>query len=68
MFLDKIKGMIHPTQSSTFAIRTSRHTTKNYIRACLSATAFLPTLKTNFFGNGSASIEWINDCKILIIN
>jgi len=31
--------------------------TKNCNRACLSANAFLPTLKTNFFGNGSASIE-----------
>jgi len=25
-------------------------------RACLSASAFLPILKTRFFGNGSASI------------
>jgi hypothetical protein len=26
-------------------------------------TLFLPTLKTNFFGNSSASIERISDCK-----
>lgn len=39
---------IQPRQSSTFAIRTSHYTTKNCKRACLSATAFLPTLKTNF--------------------
>jgi len=60
--------MIQPTQPSTFAIRTSRHTAKNYKRACLSATAFLPTLKTVFFGNDSASIELIYDYKILINN
>ncbi len=44
-----------PTQPSTFAIRKSNHTTKNCKRACLFAIAFLPTLKTNFFGNSSAS-------------
>lgn len=59
---------IQPTQPSTFAIRTSHYATKNCKRACLSATAFLPTLKTNFFGNSSASIEWIDNCKGLIIN
>ena len=59
---------IQHTQPSTFAIRTSYHTTKNRKRACLSATAFLPTLKTNFFGNGSALFERISDCKRLIIN
>jgi len=48
-----------PTQPSTIAIRTSRRATKNCNRACLSASAFLPTLKTNFFGNGSASIELV---------
>lgn len=37
-------------------------------RACLFATAFLPTLKTNFFRNGSASIERIYGCKRLIMN
>jgi len=52
-----------PTQPSTFAIRTSQYATKNYKRACLFANAILPTLKTNFFGNSSASIERINDCK-----
>lgn len=57
-----------PTQPSTFAIRTSRHTTKNCKRACLFSTPYLPTLKTNFFGNSSASIERINDYKRLIIN
>jgi len=57
-----------PTQPSTFAIRTSHRATKNCKRACLSATAFLPTLKTNYFGNDSAFIERINDCKRLIIN
>ncbi len=40
----------HPTQLCTFAIRTNRHTTKNNKRACLSVTAFLPTLKTAFGG------------------
>ncbi len=55
-----------PTQPNTFAIRTSQHTTKNYKRACLSVTAFLPTLKTNFFGNSRASIERINGFKKLI--
>lgn len=59
---------IQHTQPSTFAIRTSQHTTKNYKRACLSAIAFLPTLKTNFFGNSSASIERIRDCKTLTVN
>jgi len=57
-----------PTQPSTFAIRSSRHAIKNCKRACLSATAFLPTLKTNFFGNSSASIERILDGNELIIN
>jgi hypothetical protein len=57
MFLKFNKLMFQPTQPSTIAIRTSRHATKNCNRACLSANAFLPTLKTNFFGNGSASIE-----------
>lgn len=32
------------------------------------ANAFLPTLKTNFFGNGSASIEIFKDNNKLIIN
>lgn len=50
---------IQPTQPSTIAIRTSQLATKNCNRACLSANAFLPTLKTNFFGNGSASVERI---------
>jgi hypothetical protein len=36
---------------------------KNYKKACLSAIAFLPTLKTNFFGNSSTSVERINDCN-----
>ena len=58
----------HLTQPSTIAIRTSQRLTKNCNRACPFATAFLPTLKTNFFGNGSASIERICDCKRLIIN
>jgi hypothetical protein len=57
-----------PTQPSTIAIRTSQRLTKNCNRACLFATAFLPTLKTNFFGNGSASIGLIIECKRLIIN
>jgi len=39
---------IQPTQPSTIAIRTSRHVTKNCNRTCLSANAFLPTLKTNY--------------------
>jgi len=57
-----------PTHPSTFAIRTSQHTAKNHKRACLFAIPFLPNLKTNFFGNGSASTERIKDCKVLIIN
>jgi len=60
--------MIQPTQPSTFAIRTSLRTAKNYKRACLSATAFLPTLKTFFFGNSSASFELIYDYNRLITN
>ena len=55
------------TQPSTFAIRTSQRTSKNYKRACLPATAFLPTLKTIFFGNSSASIELDGECKRLIM-
>jgi hypothetical protein len=31
-------------------------------------TLFLPTLKTNFFGNSSASNGLIYDCKELTIN
>jgi hypothetical protein len=31
-------------------------------------TLFLPTLKTNFFGNSSALIERILDCSKLITN
>lgn len=58
----------HPTQSSTIAIRTSQHTTKNSNRACLSATVFLLSLKTNFFGYSSASIGRISDCKELIMS
>lgn len=57
-----------PTQPSTIAIRTSQRLTKNCNRACLFATAFLPTLKTNFFGNSSASIGRINNYKRLITN
>jgi len=38
----------HHTQPSTFAIRTSQRLTQNCKRAYLSATAFLPTLKTIF--------------------
>jgi hypothetical protein len=37
-------------------------------RACLSAYAFLPTLKINFFGNGSASVERILTYKKLTTN
>jgi len=32
------------------------------------ANAFLPTLKTIFFGNSSSSIEWILNCNELIMN
>jgi hypothetical protein len=32
------------------------------------ANAFLPTLKTNFFGNSSASIERFKDYNKLIMN
>jgi hypothetical protein len=39
-----------PTQPSTIAIHTSHPATKNCNRACLFATAFLPTLKTIFSG------------------
>jgi hypothetical protein len=62
------KFQSHPTQSSTFAIHSSQHATQNCKRACLSATAFLPTLKTNFFGNSGASIERNLDCSKLITN
>jgi len=58
---NKTRNM-QPTQPSTFAIRTIHRTTKNYKRACLPATAFLPTLKTIFFGNSSASVEGVFDC------
>ena len=37
-------------------------------RACLFATAFLPTLKTNFFGNSNTLIERFLDCAKLITN
>lgn len=37
--------------------------TKNCKRVCLSANAFLPTLKTNSFGYGSALIELNKDYK-----
>jgi hypothetical protein len=44
---------MQPIQPSTFAIRTCRHATKNYERACLSATAFLPTqLGVGHFSEG----------------
>jgi len=46
-----------PTQPSTIAIRMSQSFTKNCNRACLFANAFLPTLKTNFFGNDSTPIK-----------
>ena len=55
--MEKTKVNCQPAQPSTIAIRTSRLATKNCNRACLFANAFLPTLKTNFFGNGSASNE-----------
>jgi hypothetical protein len=61
--MNYIKTHNQPTQPSTIAIRTSQRLTKNCNRACLSATAFLPTLKTIFFGKGSASIELIFDYK-----
>ncbi len=63
-----IKIHNQPTQPSTFAIRTSQYTAKNCKRACLSAIAFLPTQKTNFFGNAGASIEQLYECNILIMN
>ena len=56
------------TQPSTFAIRMIRHTTENCKRACLFATAFLPTLKTIFFENISASTKRIYVYKQLIMN
>lgn len=51
-----------------FGVRECKHfhtslpTTKNYKRAWLFATTFLPSLKTNFFRNDSASIERILIC------
>jgi hypothetical protein len=66
--LEIYKRIIHPHSQAQLQFAQAKAHTKNCNRACLSASAFLPTLKTNFFGNGSASIEWINDCKILIIN
>tara|TARA_R110002111_G_scaffold185960_2_gene251888 strand:- start:883 stop:1086 length:204 start_codon:yes stop_codon:yes gene_type:complete len=59
---------IQPTQPSTFAIHTSQQTIKNCKRAYLFANAFLPTLKTNFFGNSSTSIGRFLDCDKLIPN
>ena len=41
---------------------------RNCKRACPFANAFLPTLKTNFFSNSSASIERFIDSKRLIMN
>ena len=63
-----LKTNNQPTQPSTFAIHTSQSATQNCKRACLFANAFLPTLKTNFFGHSSASIERILDCSKLITN
>ncbi len=54
---------MQPTQPSTFTIHTSQHVTQNCKKACLPATAILPTLKTIFFGNSSALVEKIYECK-----
>jgi hypothetical protein len=40
----------------------------NFAKEYAIATAFLPTLKTNFFGNSSATIERILDYNKLIMN
>ena len=66
--MNYIKTHNQPTQPSTIAIRASQRLTKNCNRACLSATAFLPTLKTNFFRKGSASAERILDYEKKITN
>ncbi len=41
---------------------------KNCKRACLFAIAFLPTIKTIFFGKSSISIVRDNNCNKLIMN
>lgn len=53
----KINSSPHSQAQLQFAQANAQ--TKNCNRACLSANAFLPTLKTNFFGNGSSLIERI---------
>ena len=61
--MEVLKKNSQPAQPSTITIHTSQRLTKNCNRACLFATAFLSTLKTNFFGNCGASIELIYDYK-----
>jgi len=60
--------IINPHSQAQLQFAQTNAHSKNCNRACLSASAFLPNLKTNFFGNSSASIERICDCKELIIN
>jgi len=59
---------INPHSQAQLQFAQANAQTKNCNRACLFATAFLPTLKTNFFGDSSASIERILDCSKLIFN
>jgi len=58
--------IINPHSQAQLQFAQANVQTKNCNRACLFVNAFLPTLKTNFFGNGSASIERILDCSKLI--
>ncbi len=55
---------IHTQQQ--FAIATTRPKIAKEL-VCL-PTLFLPTLKTNFFGNSRATIEQFNVCERLITN
>jgi len=54
---------INPHSQAQLQFAQANAQTKNCNRACLFATAFLPTLKTIFFENSRASFEQINDCK-----
>ncbi|MDD4149183.1 MAG: hypothetical protein PHE33_04075 [Bacteroidales bacterium] len=57
--------LANPHSQAQLQFARANAQTQNSNRAFLSATAFMPTLKTNFFGNSSASIELIYDYKRL---
>ena len=60
--------LAYPLSQAQLQFARANTPAKNCNRACLFSNAFLPTLKTNFFGNIGASIEPILDCNKLIIN